>query len=85
MRPKVNIDLSWVNNLWEVGAPIRDEAREIQWRQEQARERLELAKLEFEESMRCCELSANTLEARIKTLWSSEEIAAAKRGVILAT
>lgn len=81
MKAKVNLD--WIKNLYELGAPIRDEAKEIGWRMEAAEKELENAKRIHRERMKEIARSAQQLERTIGGLWSTEEIEAAKRGVML--
>ena len=71
------MNLSWVENLYEVGSPIRDGARSI------------ARKMAFENERHAKCLSdiaeeAERIERDIARLWTQEEIAAAKRGVMLA-
>lgn len=82
MKTKINMD--WTANLYEVGAPIRDAARQIAWDIEDADKRLEAAKKLHAEQMAEIKRRAARLEAKVAELWTAEEIAAAKRGVMLA-
>jgi hypothetical protein len=78
------INLDWTANLYEVGAPIRDGVREIHWRIEQADARLEAEKRLHADSMAEIKRAAELIEREVAKLWTPEEIAAAKRGVMLA-
>ena len=82
MKTKINLD--WTSNLYEVGGPIRSGAREIAWRIEQNDKRLEDAKRLHAECLSDIQLSAAGIEREVAKLWTPEEIAAAKRGVMLA-
>lgn len=81
---KTKINLEWVKNLYEVGGPIRDGAKEIAWQIEQADKRLEDAKKLHAEEMAQIKRSAASIEREVARLWTVEEIEAAKRGVMLA-
>lgn len=78
------LDFSWTANLYEVGSPIRTQAREIAWLKEQADKRLEAAQEAHAQSMADLQISAGSLNRQISSLWTPEEIAAAKSGVMLA-
>lgn len=82
MKTKINLD--WTSNLYEVGGPIRDGAKEIAWQIEQADKRLEDAKRLHTECMAEIKRSADSIEREVAKLWTPEEIASAKRGVMLA-
>ena len=84
VRMKMKINLNWTSNLYEVGAPIRDGAKEIGWQIEQADKRLEDAKKLHGEEMAQIQRTADRIEREVAKLWTPEEIAAAKRGVMLA-
>ena len=77
------MNLDWTKNLYEVGTPIRDGAKEIAWQIEQANKRLEEAKQRHAESMAEIKRSAERIEREVARLWTPEEIAAAKRGMML--
>lgn len=77
------IDMGWTAFLWEVGAPIRDRAREIAWQVGEVERQLAKAVALHAEQMAQIEREAAKLEAQIAGLWSEAEIAAAKRGVML--
>lgn len=80
----MKINLDWTSNLYEVGAPIRDSAKEIAWQIEQADKRLEDAKKLHAEYMAGIKRRADDIEREVSRLWTPEEISAAKRGVMLA-
>lgn len=80
MTTKAKQNFEWTTNLWEVGSPILSEAREIAWLIEQAAERLAVAKLAHAESLAIVQAKTATLEHKIASLWTPEEIAEAKAG-----
>lgn len=82
MKTKINLD--WTANLYEVGGPIRDGAKEIAWQIERADKALADAKKLHAEQMAEIKRQAERIEAKVAELWTPEEIAAAKRGVMLA-
>lgn len=82
MKTKINLD--WTANLYEVGGPIRDGAKEIGWQVERADKALADAKKLHGEQMTEIKRQADRIEAKVSELWTAEEIAAAKRGVMLA-
>mgnify|MGYP001579850545 CR=1 FL=1 len=82
MKTKINLD--WTLNLYEVGGPICDGAKEIAWQIKQTDKRLEDAKRLHAECMAEIKRSADRIEREVAKRWTPEEIAAAKRGVMLA-
>jgi hypothetical protein len=79
----MNINLDWTKNLYEVGAPIRDGAEEIAWRVMQAENALADANARYRETMAEIKRAADRIEREVSRLWTADEIAAAKRGVML--
>ena len=77
------IDLSWTKNLYEVGSAIRSSARSIQFRIEDAADRLEEAKKAHRQVLQQIRKDAKQLEDSVVEHWSAKEIDAAKRGFLL--
>ena len=75
--------LDWTKNLYEVGGPIRDGAKEIAWQIERANKELEDAKAAHRQAMAEIKRQADLIESKVSELWTPEEIAAAKRGMML--
>lgn len=77
-------DLSWVKNLYEVGAPIRDAARDVGFLIADANDKLEQAKKDHAVRLTTALQEAGRVERKVSSLWSQPEIEAAKRGFVLA-
>ena len=69
----------WVANLWEVGDPIKAEARGIDADLRQAVCDLDTARLQYRESLAEIKGRQARLEAEIGKLWSAAEIRAARK------
>lgn len=82
-QPKVP-SLDWVENLYEVGAPIRDAASDLKHRVTVAQEALVRAQKQLEAELASATLDAIRVEKNIAALWTPAEIAAAKEGSCLA-
>jgi hypothetical protein len=79
------VNTKWVSNLYEAGAPIKDWAREITYRIERANAELAEAQARHAEAMQYVKSENAKLEKKIDSLWTAEEIAAAKRGEMVVT
>lgn len=82
-RERQALSVKWTANLWEVGAPVRDAAKRIEWAIEDADKALAEAKALHAEAMKAIAIDHAKLEQYVSTLWTAEEIDAAKRGKIL--
>lgn len=78
-----HVEITWVENLWAIGQPIRDAAREIARDVEQANADLREAYRKHSEALDRAKRDADDLERSIAHYWTPEEISAAKRGEVL--
>lgn len=80
---KAPVSISWVNNLYEVGTPIRRTAADIETRALEAAQRLERAKKAYREEILQIQKDKLALRKQVDALWTAAEIDSAKRGFCL--
>ena len=78
---KTTID--WVLNLLELGTPIRSRVMQAKSDLETAKERFRVAEAALREANDEFQREAGKIEAHVATLWTKEEIKAAKKGCFL--
>jgi hypothetical protein len=75
--------VKWVNNLYEVGTPIRRTAADIEARETEATERLAKAKQAYWAEIQQFKKDKEALVREVNKFWTQQEIDAAKRGFCL--
>lgn len=77
------IDLAWIDNLAGVGTPILDFRQSIESELSDAAKALEQAKQDYVDALESVRNRSARLEKKIQSLWTPNEIQAAKNGCYL--
>lgn len=76
-------DIAWIENLYELGSPIRSAKRRIEDSRKAAAERLARAQKEHADTMAQLDKDAEGLIGTVKELWSRHEIEQARKGFMV--
>ncbi len=75
-----NHDMTWIASLYEVGSVITEAVRDADAIREQARLDMVEAKRIYQQRLKDAEAMDRATLKRVESLWTADEIAAAKMG-----